>query len=386
MEFAFDCQVLLNPDSVGMVILDSAKDRPLGRVTAKIQQVYDIIDKMGIASAKAQKLGGVITSAQKFFQQDDNKLYVMIEGKTCQGILKVGKKNLFIRNESGQMTEIKPLCVLDFYVHESMQRNGIGKQLFERMLQVEKVNPQRLGYDRPSEKLLSFLAKHYHLKRYVPQANNFVVYSQYFDPQVSTKSSTNNNIQNNNGIIGQNKNSQNNSQWQQNEEYGSTGTTGNKKLQQARSQQNSTYSSPSTSSYGMNSNSSRVNRQIDQRPFEKKSKEDLIKEVVEKFAKIDVDEDYGREEEKYSKFQKTTDFKSAKKESLSTCSNSSSEENQWKFQSQTQYNNRQNYVDNRGQNSGNKNSSYGMSSIFGGGYEDNRAGNSKAFDYYSRKY
>lgn len=28
------------------------------------------------------------------------------------------------------------LCVLDFYVHESAQRNGHGYQLFEYMLQV----------------------------------------------------------------------------------------------------------------------------------------------------------------------------------------------------------------------------------------------------------
>jgi alpha-tubulin N-acetyltransferase 1 len=84
------------------------------------------------------------------------------------GLLKVGVKKLFIRNESGQIKEISPLCVLDFYVHESVQRSGQGKQLFERMLECEKVRPEKLGYDRPSEKLLGFLGKHYSLKRYVP--------------------------------------------------------------------------------------------------------------------------------------------------------------------------------------------------------------------------
>ena len=29
-----------------------------------------------------------------------------------------------------------PLCVLDFYVHESRQRKGCGKRLFEAMLEV----------------------------------------------------------------------------------------------------------------------------------------------------------------------------------------------------------------------------------------------------------
>jgi len=36
------------------------------------------------------------------------------------------------------------------------------------MLENEAVRPEKLGYDRPSEKLLGFLAKHYTLKRYVP--------------------------------------------------------------------------------------------------------------------------------------------------------------------------------------------------------------------------
>jgi alpha-tubulin N-acetyltransferase 1 len=43
------------------------------------------------------------------------------------GFIKMGKKNLFIRDELGNIKEISPLCVLDFYVHESQQRNGYGK-------------------------------------------------------------------------------------------------------------------------------------------------------------------------------------------------------------------------------------------------------------------
>lgn len=36
------------------------------------------------------------------------------------GFLKVGQKKLFVTNDFGQMKEIDPLCVLDFYVHESV--------------------------------------------------------------------------------------------------------------------------------------------------------------------------------------------------------------------------------------------------------------------------
>lgn len=94
------------------------------------------------------------------------------------GMIKVGSRKLFIRNANGQIKEITPLCVLDFYVHESVQRGGHGKSIFEDMLQRENgVHPAKIAYDRPSSKLIGFLSKHYGLKSYVPQNNNYVVFS-----------------------------------------------------------------------------------------------------------------------------------------------------------------------------------------------------------------
>ena len=95
-------------------------------------------------------------------------------------MLKVGSKKLFIRDDVGNIKEIEPLCVLDFYVHESCQRIRYGKFLFETMCENEKVEPHKIGYDRPSSKLLNFLKKHYNLETYTPQVNNFVVYNIYF--------------------------------------------------------------------------------------------------------------------------------------------------------------------------------------------------------------
>lgn len=57
----------------------------------------------------------------------------------------------------------------------------INQSLFEKMLAYEKVKPNKLGYDRPSDKFIKFLSKHYNLNRYVPQNNNFVVFSSYFE-------------------------------------------------------------------------------------------------------------------------------------------------------------------------------------------------------------
>jgi len=99
------------------------------------------------------------------------------------------EKNLFYYDGLGGVKELRPLCVLDFYVHESMQRKGMGKILFEKMLSKEGIVPEKLAYDRPSIKFVSFLKKHYGLSNYVPQNNNFVIFTQYWDnTQKVTKS------------------------------------------------------------------------------------------------------------------------------------------------------------------------------------------------------
>ncbi len=80
-----------------------------------------VVNEMGNRSAKAQGLGAVITTLEKILSTDQ-KLYVHRSEKSVSGILKVGKKKLFIREaSSGRMHEIEPLCALDFYVHETVQ-------------------------------------------------------------------------------------------------------------------------------------------------------------------------------------------------------------------------------------------------------------------------
>lgn len=115
----------------------------------------------------------------KFFGTDQH-IYIKCEENIFIGFIKVGKKNLFIYNEIGEIKEINPLCVLDFYTYEGCQRKGYGKEIFTKMLEYEKVEPRKLGYDRPSFKFLNFLKKYYNLQDYVPQNNNFVVFNDYF--------------------------------------------------------------------------------------------------------------------------------------------------------------------------------------------------------------
>lgn len=55
------------------------------------------------------------------------------------------------------------------------------------MLEYEHLLPEQLAIDRPSEKLLSFLRKHYALTQKIPQMNNFVIYDGFFTSQETQK-------------------------------------------------------------------------------------------------------------------------------------------------------------------------------------------------------
>uniref|UniRef100_A0A8D9DYC7 Alpha-tubulin N-acetyltransferase n=1 Tax=Cacopsylla melanoneura TaxID=428564 RepID=A0A8D9DYC7_9HEMI len=151
------------------------------------QHMSEIIDKIGAASAIAQGLQKPITSALKILNSE-HTLYLLTDRNggpkkhgVVIGLLKMGWKNLFLFNKAGECIERNTLCILDFYVHESMQRMGCGNALFEHMLQDMKVLAHQLAIDKPSQKFLCFLNKHYGLSQIVPQNNHFVVFSQFFD-------------------------------------------------------------------------------------------------------------------------------------------------------------------------------------------------------------
>uniref|UniRef100_A0A8C6U8R6 Alpha-tubulin N-acetyltransferase 1 n=1 Tax=Neogobius melanostomus TaxID=47308 RepID=A0A8C6U8R6_9GOBI len=133
----------------------------------------------------AQQLTAPITSASKL-QSQKHELYLMKDGErnggrgATVGFLKVGYKKLFLLDRQGAHIEAEPLCILDFYISDNMQRHGYGLQLFDFMLQHKRVEPVLMAYDRPSPKFLSFLSKHYNLKQSIPQVNNFVVFEGFF--------------------------------------------------------------------------------------------------------------------------------------------------------------------------------------------------------------
>lgn len=187
MEFHFNINYLFN-DTITKLdnkVIPCRKNANGYDYATLRKQLYQVIDHMGEASARAQGLRGPITLARKL-ELSDHYLYVIKDAEANNGkgavvgILKTGHKRLFVYDHLGHQHEMEPLCVLDFYVHESRQRMGCGKKLFEYFLKDQDVNPKHLAIDKPSFKFSSFLNKHYNLKAVVPQVNNFVVFEGFF--------------------------------------------------------------------------------------------------------------------------------------------------------------------------------------------------------------
>lgn len=185
MEFSFNINNLF---ASGISVVDRYLTPHCSTLETSCQrkdELRKVIDDMGEASARAQNLHGPITSASRL-SQSSHHLYIKKDAEanngygSVVGFLKVGKKKLFVYDGNGVQHETEPLCVLDFYVCESCQRRGSGKQLFDVMLRRESIQPTELAIDRPSSKCLSFLSRHFDLHSVIPQVNNFVVYDGFF--------------------------------------------------------------------------------------------------------------------------------------------------------------------------------------------------------------
>ena len=82
------------------------------------------------------------------------------EGRAV-GFIKMGEKDLYYHSLNSEFRQIRPTCVLDFFVIESHRRKGYGREIFEYMLKREGQQASNLGYDKPSQMFLNFLAKNY---------------------------------------------------------------------------------------------------------------------------------------------------------------------------------------------------------------------------------
>ncbi|CAM9699086.1 unnamed protein product [Ectocarpus sp. 4 AP-2014] len=154
------------------------------KLDARSSEAFDkALNEMGQLSSKAQQQTTPLTTADKTRAKDDI-LYIACDGTggTLQGFLRLGRKYLFLYpDDNGSMIEKDTMCLLDFYVHESVQRRGLGLDLFKSALKEEGLTPTEIAYDRPSPKLKPFLGKHFGLHNCLDQPNRFMVFKEHFE-------------------------------------------------------------------------------------------------------------------------------------------------------------------------------------------------------------
>ncbi|GMI27834.1 hypothetical protein TeGR_g5111 [Tetraparma gracilis] len=155
------------------------------------------LDEFGAASGVAQNLNHAITTSEfseKAIAEQHIVYCLLSPSKDLLGYIKTGYKNLWLLDEANMKAGLKDckstLCVLDFYVDGKVQRSGHGKAVFDLMLrdivergaanQSEAEAAALLAYDRPSPKMIPFLAKHYNLRDGYVQSNNYTVFPPFW--------------------------------------------------------------------------------------------------------------------------------------------------------------------------------------------------------------
>ncbi|KAI1724367.1 GNAT acetyltransferase, mec-17 domain-containing protein [Ditylenchus destructor] len=146
------------------------------------------IDEMGKLSAQAQSLKKPLTTFEKLlYCEDEQTLYLMWKRHDTRpsasiviGYLKTTKRQLYLKDTEDNNYVTTPLCVLDFFVHPSMQKQGYAEVIFNHMLEHEKIEPINCAFDKPSAALLEFLRKHHKLESPIWQVNNFAVFPNFF--------------------------------------------------------------------------------------------------------------------------------------------------------------------------------------------------------------
>eukprot|EP00474_Spongospora_subterranea_P001065 CRZ01523.1 hypothetical protein [Spongospora subterranea] len=144
----------------------------------------EAIADLGRQSAKSQGLPVPITTIDKLHTSADHVYLCQLRSGSqlrFGGILRVGTRKLYLYDSVAVLHEVEPYCCLDFYVHESLRRQGVGQRLFHEMLNQEKLaSPGQMAFDKPSSNAFSFLAGCFNLHQTIEQSNNFVIFSEFF--------------------------------------------------------------------------------------------------------------------------------------------------------------------------------------------------------------
>ena len=196
MDFSFNIETVLRCDQNGMLIINSSHKKFM-----KFDYYYYlemVINSIGSLSSVQRRLKSPITNADLFFGKQNETLIIKAKGNTVFGFIRVGYKDIYINTLNDVLENINLLCVFDFFVHFTCQRMGYGRELFDKGLELFKVEPSMMAYDKPSQAMNNFMYKHYSLKNPIEQSNHMFIYYQLLLKLINENYNTNSNRYNDN--------------------------------------------------------------------------------------------------------------------------------------------------------------------------------------------
>lgn len=126
------------------------------RLTKKISQ---IVDFLGFISKREQEIDFPMTD-QYSIKKLNQIVFIYVMDRKPLGMLTTDNRNLIDESD----TKKRWISVSDFVVINYTQRHGIGKKLFDGMLEYYNKKPSELAYCQPSYATQQFLSKWYGLK------------------------------------------------------------------------------------------------------------------------------------------------------------------------------------------------------------------------------
>ena len=182
MEIPYEIMDIFKIDNKGFIIINTSTLKNIKNNT-QYYYISEIIDSLGKSSYVERHLYRPIITSDLFFNSDNKKtIIIKIEKNLIIGFILYGYKPIILRNEFNLKYFSKILLTIsDFYIYRPYQRMNYGKELFDKIIQMENIKPVSMAFEFPSRALINFLYKNYNINNPIYQINNVITYFNFID-------------------------------------------------------------------------------------------------------------------------------------------------------------------------------------------------------------
>ena len=178
----YELENILKIDKNGFCIMDSSIIKYINN--SEKYFLSEIINSLGNSSNIERHLYKPITNSDSFFNSENKKtIIIKIEKNIIIGFISYEYRPINLRNEynfNNYFTKTL-LTINDFYVFRPYQRMNYGKELFDKLIQLENIKPVSMAFELPNRALINFLYKNYGISNPISQINDIITYYNFND-------------------------------------------------------------------------------------------------------------------------------------------------------------------------------------------------------------